>query len=467
MTTRPNILLIIADQLAWKALPIHGNRCVSTPNIDRLGARSAHFSRCYASVPLCQPSRASFWTGRFPHETGVLSNGRKFPQPPIPQDMPTLGSLFSAAGYDCAHFGKTHDAGSLRGFRCQPVQELPVEGTAAWPVNYDTRQDRYATAEIVKYLRGNPSQPFLAVADLNNPHDICNWVGHHQGRHEDKSVPGILPPLPENFRDADFEKRPLPVQYICCSHNRQSQAAGWNETNHRHYLAAYNHYISRLDAEIGLILDALESRPDADNTLVIFTADHGDGMAAHGLVTKQVSLYEETTRVPFMACGPGIHGGGRMLDAPLTSLMDLLPTLCGFAGIAPPTGIWGRSLLPWLRGERNDSPHAHVVSEWHTEWGFTIEPGRMLRTDRYKYIRYLEGDGEEFYDLRHDPGETHTLTDDPVHAAELEKHRALLKKHLEQTRDPFFSLSPLVAPRWRSHPPGHHHHAGPAAPMVE
>lgn len=458
---------MICDQLTWRALPAYGDAYAQTPNIDRILRRGLRFGRAYTPCPLCQPARAAFWTGRWPHETGVLSNGRKHPVPPVPETMPTLGALFAEAGYETVHFGKTHDAGSLRGFRIEPKGELPVETEPAWPVNYDTREDRWATEQVVAYLRGSARRPFLAVADLNNPHNICGWVGQNQGPHEDVPIAGPLPELPGNFRDADFSRRPAPVQYICCSHNRLAQAARWNQINFRHYLAAYYHYLALADAEVGRILDALEARPDADQTLIVFFSDHGDGMASHGMTTKQVSFYEETTRVPLVFAGPAVAGSGRQVDVPLVSLQDMVPTLCDCAGIPTPQGLWGRSLRPWLAGTDGGSPHEYVACEWHTEWGFTIEPGRMIRTDRYKYVRYLEGEGEDLYDLHEDPGETRTLIDSPAYQAALQEHRRLLAEHVRRTGDSFFRLQWQADPRWRSHPPGYHHHIGPAAPQYE
>jgi choline-sulfatase len=467
MAQRPNILIVIVDQLAAQALPAYGDTYAQTPNIDRVIRRGVRFESCYTNCPLCQPARAAFWTGLYPHSTGVLSNGRKHPVPPVPGDVPTLGALFAGAGYETVHFGKTHDAGSLRGFRVAPLGTLPVEAEPAWPLNNDTYRDRHATTQVVAYLEQRGSDgPFLAVADLINPHNICGWVGENVGVHEDVPVPVELPPLPANFETADWEKRPIPVQYVCCSHRRLAQAAPWNETNYRHYLAAYYHYLRRVDDEIGLILDALEARPDAQDTLIVFMSDHGDGIAAHRMVTKQVSMYEETTRVPFAFSGPGVYGADRMVGEALVSNLDLLPTLCDYAGIAAPEGLWGRSLLPWLGEVRGDSPHPYVVSEWHTEWGFTISPGRMVRTPRFKYVRYVEGDGQELYDVLADPGETRTLVDDPAYAATLAEHRVLLLEHVEATDDDFFDLEWLADPRWRSHRPGYQYHTGPAAPLV-
>jgi choline-sulfatase len=466
MTQPNNVLLIITDQLSWRALPAYGDTYASTPNIDRIAERGVRFSQCYTPYPLCQPARAAFWTGRFPHATGVLSNGRKFPVEPVPDSMPTLGERFARAGYRTMHFGKRHDAGSLRGFSLAPVDQVPVGGDDAWPLNRNTFQDRHTTEQATSWLREyQDDTPSFTVVDLVNPHNICGWVGENAGPHVDAPVDVPLPELPDNFEDADFEKRPLPVQYVCCSHNRLAQASSWDRTNYRHYLAAYYHYLHRVDAEIGRILDALATRPDAEQTLIVFMADHGDAMASHRMVTKQVSMIEETTRVPLMFAGPGVRGEGRAVHG-LCSLLDLFPTLCAYAGLQAPTQLWGRSLIPWLQSQPDSEPHPYVVSEWHTEWGYTISPGRMVRTPNYKYLRYLEDEGEALYTIPEDPGEMRTLIDDPGHAEALKAHRQLLDRHLEVTDDPFFSLDWKVAPRWRSHPPGYPNHTGPAAPMV-
>ncbi len=447
-----------------------GNPNYSTPNIERITRGGALFEQCYTPIPLCLPARAALWTGCFPHQTGVTSNGQRHPVPPIPDELPRLGELFARAGYRAVHLGKQHDGGGLRGFEIEPSLELPVESTPAYPVTYDTKQDRYTTTKVVEFLQQHDEQPdgapFIAVADLNNPHNICDWIGANRGARAHLPADGPLPPLPANFRDdpAEFANRPLPVRYLCCTHNRLAQTVGWDEDSYRHYLQAYGHYLRRLDDEIGLILDALQARADADNTLIVLMADHGEGLAAHGLVTKQVSFCEEIARVPLCFAGPGI--APRAWKAPLTSLLDLMPTLCDYANIETPPALWGRSLLPWMRGETSEaSPHRYVAAQWHTEWGDTIEPGRMIRSARYKYTRYLEADGEELYDLQNDAGETRNLAASPAHAAVLDEHRELLARHVDSTADSFFALQPRVEARPQNHAPGYAHHIGPTAAM--
>jgi choline-sulfatase len=462
---RPNILIIITDQLAQRAVGCYGDRWADTPNINSLAAGGVRFSNAYTNCPLCQPSRASFWTGRLPNRTGVTSNGMNYPVPDIPMSMPTLGELFLIAGYETINFGKRHDAGSLRGFKLVETEELEVETPQAWPVNRDSRMDAYTTQKCVEYLHQTHGKPFLAVASLNNPHNICGWVGENAGVHEDMPIPyGELPPLPENFETDDLKNRPLPVQYLCCSHRRLQQACLWSETNYRHYLAAYYYYLRMVDTQIGQILEALHSTPAGKNTLVVFMSDHGDSMVSHRMVTKQVSFYEETTRIPLIFAGPGLKGHGQLLNDPLVSLLDLLPTLCDYAGIPAPGGLFGKSMMPWLCGERPSSWHDYVASEWQTEWGYTVSPGRMVRTRNYKYTKYIEGGGEELYDLEKDPGEKRNLARFGHYSKELKEHREILREHVRATRDKFFGLGIKVDKRWRSHPLGYQNHQGLSAP---
>ncbi len=464
-TGQPNILIILSDQLAQQAVGIYGNRHVSTPNIDALARGGVRFSKAYTSCPLCQPARACLWTGLLSHQTGVDSNGMNYPVPTVSKRTPTLGEIFSDAGYEAVNFGKRHDAGSLRGFRLVDIEEQELEAPEAWPVNYDSKQDVPTTRNVIEFLGGERKRPFIAVTSLNNPHNICGWVGAFEGLHQDPPLPeGELPPLPANFETKDLENLPLPIQYLCCSHRRLQMASGWNEENYRHYLAAYYHYTQMMDAQVGEIMAALKASPAWSNTIVVFLSDHGDGMGAHRMVTKQVSFYEEMTRVPLIFAGPGLAGHGSMLSEPLTSSIDLLPTLCDLAGLKAPASLPGRSMAGWLRGESDRISNEYVVSQWQTEWGYTVSPGRMLRTERYKYTCYLEGNGEEFYDLKKDPGETRNLIRDKGYRKELERHRSLLKDYARGTRDPFFGQGVTVDPRWRSHKPGYPHHQGVSAP---
>lgn len=463
--SKPNILLLITDQLTWRALPYYGNTYAKTPNIDRICKSGAGFDACYCTFPMCLPSRASFWTGLYPHETKVLSNGRLWPVEDVPQSVPTLGSVFAENGYRAVHFGKTHDAGTLRGFETAPVKVAQVEDVSpAWPVSHGAANDRDTAQKAVQFLKESGREPFVLALDFVNPHDICNWVGSFEGPHEDID-PGVpLPELPENFWFDDIKNRPIAVQYICCTHKRQAQAAQWTPENFRHYLAAYYHFIARVDAEIGLVLDALDKRPDRDNTLIVFFADHGDSMAARRRVTKHQDLYEEVTRVPFIFSGPGVVPREKPISGPV-SLLDLFPTLCAFAGIAPPPGLRGIDLTGALRGGEIP-PRDYVVSQFHTEWGFTVSPARMIRDARYKYTHHIEDNAEELFDLENDPFEKVNQAKNAQYAQALTHMRALFERYLLETDDSFLTLPWDANPGWRTHELGlgYENHRGPAAP---
>ena len=459
-----NILFITADQLSFRAMPAHSG-LAKTPNLDRIAQSAIQFDRCYTPCPMCQPARASFWSGRYPHETTVISNDGMFRREQIDPSLVTLGDVFAAAGYETMHFGKTHDAGALRGFTCAEGAMAEVSGPAAFPYTGDTKFDRHTADVAADWLRTPREKPFFAAVEFVNPHNICEWIGANEGVHENAEDMGKLPPLPENFRFDDIENRPRAMQYLCCSHRRQAQTAGWTDENFRAYLAAYYHYIERFDLELGLVLDALDASGQADNTLIVFTADHGDHMAARGMVTKHAAFYEEVTRVPLYIRLPGAKdakGAKKHVDAAV-SLIDLFPTFCAFADLPAPNGLRGVDLLALAAG--NTAPQEAVFSEWHTEWGYVIAPGRMVCTDALKYTNFI-GDGEELFDLRKDPFEARNVIHDPAYRAEAEAMRAKLAAYTTETNDDFFTLAPreaVTTPGWKTHTLGLQYHHGPAA----
>ncbi len=480
--TQPNILIIITDHSAQKSIGAYGNPDVKTPNIDALAAEGVRFSQVYTPCPLCQPARAAFWTSRYSHETTVRSNESS---EKIPENMPTLGQLFNSAGYECYHTGKTHDAGSLKGFKKAPVnQSKAPAGRWSRHYNYDTKRDEYTVPAMIDFIKGVHEKPFLAVLDLHNPHNICGYVGNNERTESKPYVPSLdddeLPPLPDNFDVDDWNSRPLPVQYLCCTHPRLWQGAEWNERNYRHYLAAFYHFTNMADQKIGLVVQALKDADLYDNTLIVYYADHGDGMASHRMITKHASFYEETTRGPLIFRGPNLENPGRQVDGPLVSTLDVLPTLCDYADVERPPLVRGQSLWAFLRGKNPGSLHHYVVSQWHKEYnkvgrnpqyaitGRATSPGRMLRTQQYKYIKYLEGEGEEMYDLHSDPGEKKNIIDHPAYADAVTEHRELLKRYINETGDDFFSLEVDVDPGFRrSHPLGYQHHWEPYGTPVD
>ena len=477
-----NILVIISDHLTTRAVGAYGESdWADTPNIDRLAARGVLFDNMYTSCPLCAPARASFWTGRLPHDTGVLANGTKVERPGIvpngsvPEDMATVGACFRDAGYKTIHFGKCHDSGGLRGFEIVPDgQRKSAPAAEGYPENSDTWKDNWAMDRFAEWAGGGFPDPFCCVVDLQNPHNICGWVGEHSsldGPVRHPAGAADLPELPANHRVADWENVPPPVRYICCSHIRTGQTAHYTDEDWRYYIDAFRHYSKMADDHVGTVLRLLEEGGVLDDTLVVLMADHGDGMGSHQLATKQVAFYEETMRVPFIVAGPGVPRGGQRIET-LASLLDLLPGLADYAGIDVPGDLPGKSFAPLLAGEGGE--REFVAAEWYSEWGYTVSPGRMIRSKDFKYVSYLEGSGgaddptggEELYDLTRDRGETVNLAADPARRQVLLEHRALLKRHIREQADPFYSYEAVVDEKWRAHPPGYRHHSGPPAPLA-
>jgi choline-sulfatase len=467
MKEQPNFLMIQVDQLQNRFLKAYGGNA-NTPNIDTLFNEGTAFESCTCPFPLCQPSRASFWTDRYPHKTNILSNGRKWHCELYGGKEKTVGDLFSEAGYQTLHFGKRHDSGTLRGFDLVNEGETWMKDeNKAFPLNFDTFRDRYTTDRAVAFLNEprTSSKPLMMVVDLINPHNICGYIGENIGPNKNLPSEQELPPLPPNFAFDDIENRADPVKYICCSHKRQSQVAKWTEQDFRQYIAAYAYYLGLADSMIGEILTALQQSGLQENTIIVFMSDHGEALAARGSVTKQVAMYQELTQVPLAFCGKGIPKGKRLVRGLISSL-DVPPTLFELAGIAIPDSFDGISFKKQLF-DHTPATREYVISQWHTEWGYTVEPGRMLMTENFKYIHYLEGNFEEFYDLGKDPYETKNVVHQPEYRQELENHRKLFATYLEESQDPYLSLPWKVNPRWRSHEIGYRNHRGISAPEAE
>lgn len=456
----PNFLIIQCDHLTQRVVGAYGETTGVTPAIDGIAAQGVTFSNAYIGCPLSQPSRAGLWTGLMPHQTNVRSNTDTRVNQPVAENVSTLGSLFTAQGYDAVHFGKMHDMGALRGFKHKEPVPQPFEDPE-FPVSRDSFLDVGTCRDVVGYLNNPPEQPFICIADFQNPHNICGYIGANEGKHTDKPLNRELPPLPDNFEVNDWSNLPLPIQYICCNHRRMAQASEWSETNYQHYIAAFQHYTRMVDKQISEVLHALYATPAGENTIVVLLADHGDGMASHRMVTKLVSFYEEVTNVPFIIAGPGIRNINKPVDQLLTQpTLDLLPTLCELAGIDVPQEKKGISLAPFLKGKKQVHKHPYVVSEWHTEYEEIITPGRMIRSPRYKYTHFLEDEGEELYDLKKDPGEKVNLAKDPAYASVLQEHRNMLEDYITRTNDDYLSLDIKADKCWREHKPGYPNHRG-------
>ena len=421
-TPRPNLLLILTDQQSHQAWSGARNPWLATPAMDSLAESGTVFEEAYCNYPVCSPSRGSIFTSRLPHETGVMTNGRA-----IPSTMPTMGEVFRAAGYRTAYAGKWHLPKSFDGMTAFDK----IAGGHA----LGAKMDSPVAEACVNYLNQAEAsaEPFLLVASFMNPHDICDWIRQHPGA---RNHPNRFryPPAPSNLQVDPGE--PEAIQFHrTAGYDLMSQAVGiaahWLRDDFRHYLHDYYRMVESVDREIGRVLAALRTNALAGNTVIAFASDHGEGLGGHRWVQK-ASFWEESVHVPFIWSGPGIQAGQRSRD--LTTLIDILPTFCDLAGVSAPPVVRGHSLRAALAGK--PQPRNHVTS--HLRFDSASREGRMLRTERYKYVAFNSGARpEQLYDLLVDPGETRNQAADPGAQAMLNEHRALLREELRRTQDSF------------------------------
>ena len=384
----PNLLFMHLDQHYWEAVSAFGCPHVSTPNIDRLAAQGSSFSLSYSANPVCCPARTCWYTGRASTENGVIMND----QWPIAPDMPDMGQWFSARGYDSVYAGKWHVTGRVltQSFR------VLTPGSGIGEVT-DGAVSRAAEGFLRSRKAGD--KPFFLNVGFLQPHDCCYWVFEHHGGLPLTRLgppPADLPPLPPNHGNCRQEPAP-----IARKREKRQGATEWSPEHWRWYLWNYYRMVEMADAEVGRVLNALEDAGLARDTLVILSADHGDGLARHGLTSKMF-LYDEAARVPFIAACPGRVQAGVRDTRHLISGLDVAPTLCDFAGIEGMPKARGLSLRPLLEG-RGDTPwREFLVSD-------TFRTGRLVRTPEYKYIAYQGDPATQLFDMRSDPGELTNL----------------------------------------------------------
>ena len=437
--TKPDVLYILTDQQAADAMSCAGNTDLHTPAMDRIAAAGVRFERTYCTQPLCVPSRASLVTGRFPHEVGVPWNLHAH-ECERPRRHRWLGNIMAEAGYETAWVGKWHlpveiEARDVHGFAI----------TAETPGN---QQDHRVPPVCREILTQQHDRPLLLVASFVNPHDCCQAARDQplpNGPIGDPAPPDQCPALPANFEPPPGEPRVLRDKVVP-AHPAAYPTADWSRDRWQQYRWQYNRLVEKVDRHVADLLDALDASGRLDNTLIIFTSDHGDGIASHRWNQKQV-LYDEVARIPMLVAAPSRRRAGEVDHRLVSMNIDLIPTLCDYADAPVPEQLPGRSLRPLIEGQAIDAWRQAVYCE--TEFaGFGLDAstgvkGRMVRTERYKYIAYSEGDDrEQLFDMIDDPGEMHDLSSSPEHAATLAEHRDRLARWCMDTRDDF----PLVTP---------------------
>lgn len=436
---RPNILLVLTDQQTSQAISCAGTEGLHTPNMNRLAGEGVRFATAVCTSPVCGPARASLATGLMPHQHGLVFNHDERFADDENTRLPTFGDQLRAAGYGTWWIGKWHAqefypnrAARLHGFDFLPT-------ALSGPDHLGLAADAPVTDRAISFLENAPTAPWFLGVSWHNPHDICYWI---MGEHMEELAPvtsdGPWSDLPPNFAIAPDEPEFIKLCRERAEYGPEIRwTTGWSEDQWSAYLRAYWRLVEKIDGELGRLLDALDRTGLAENTLVIFTSDHGEGCAAHHLVVKLMP-YDEAITVPLIARWPGHIPAGGVCSGHVASGLDLAPTICDFAGAPTPADGWlGSSLRPFAEAPETPGRKYAVVS---------VDPdpsrpdltARVVRSDTHKYIAFSTGTPREaLYDLRVDPGETQNVAMVPGQQQALSRHRNLLGEWLNRTADPF------------------------------
>ena len=429
---KPNILLVMADQLAPFQTGPYGNREVKTPHLDRLAREGITFTTAYSSSPLCVPARAALMSGRYVSRIGVYDNASV-----LHSEIPTFAHHLRAAGYETTLSGKMHFVGAdqLHGFerrltadiypadfawtpqweggntlnpRGTPKARMALEArVAANPsqMQYDDNAQQKALA----FLRDRPSgasasqRPFLLCVSFSDPHGP--YVVPQELWDLYEGVPITLPEVPADM---------APHQSTMDQWVNKFNGLGLVDMRDRKALyrlrRTYYGQVSYVDRKLGELLDCLKARNELTNTVVLFTSDHGD-MLAERLMVEKRTFYEWGARVPLIAWSPSRWKGGRTSPEPV-SLIDIFPTLSEIAGAAAPIEIDGRSFLNLLEGRPDTGAPRVAISEYHGEG--VLAPCFMIREGDFKYV-HVTGAEDQLFNLRDDPGEWKNLAGDGQH----------------------------------------------------
>lgn len=432
--TRPNILILMVDQLTGTLFPDGPEAFLHAPNLKRLAERSVRFANTYTPSPLCAPARASFMSGQLPRRTRVYDNAAEFAS-----DIPTYAHHLRRAGYQTALSGKMHFVGpdQLHGleqrlttdiypadFGWTPDYRKPGERIDWWYHNlgsvtgagvaeitnqyeYDDDVAFQAVQKLYDLSRGLDGRPWCLTVSFTHPHDPFVARRRYWDRYD--GAPELTPPAAVPYEDQDPHSR------------RLMDACDWRafdltDDNIRRARQGYFANISYIDDKIGEILDVLEAT--RQEAIVVFLSDHGEMLGRRGLWFK-MNFFEGSARVPLMIAAPGLTPA--RIDTAVSTL-DVVPTLAALAGIDLTEVMpWtdGENLLPLATGTGSRGP---VPMEYAAEG--TITPMVALREGAWKYIR-CPADPELLFDLANDPYETMNLAGDPRAAEILAHFRAL------------------------------------------
>lgn len=463
---RKNVLFIISDDLN-NFLGCYGDARARTPNIDRLAARGVMFRRAYCTFPLCGPSRNSMLTGLYPNSTGILLNQQLFRQT-IPSHIP-LPQAFRRAGYFAGRIGKLYhynvpksvgtnghdDPGSweleLNPAGVDRLEEEPFiqtltpgqfGGTLSWyasPHGDEKHTDGMLAADaewVLERCAARGDRPFFLAVGFYRPH-----------------TPYVAPEVPY-FGYYPQDEMPVPLGIEAYRDKVPPAALGsykreqdkLTDESRREVIQGYYASISFMDAQVGRVVAALDRLGLADQTVIVFTSDHGYHMGEHGLWQK-MSLFEESARVPMLIVAPGVAAGGGVVESPVSQL-DLYPTLAELCGIETPGNLQGQSLVPMLT-DPQASGRGWALTQVTRRGGGDRFFGYSIRTQRWRYTEWDEGrQGRELYDHDADPREQTNLALRPEHADTVRELSTELRAAVDATFPESGETPPLRPGTW-------------------
>ncbi|MEP7204503.1 MAG: choline-sulfatase [Ilumatobacteraceae bacterium] len=440
---QPNILLLMADQMAAAYLPSYGHPLVKAPALQRLADRGVQFTSMYSNSPLCAPARFAMMSGQINSRIGAYDNASEFAA-----SIPTFAHHLRNAGYQTCLAGKMHFVGpdQLHGFEERLTTDI-YPADFGWTPNWDDGEARFdwwfhnmdsvvnaGVAEATNQLdyddevgfrtvrklrdlaRSSDNRPWMLTASFTHPHDPYAMRQKYWDRYDHDEID-----LPRVGRLPADQLDPHSARLRNVSAMDRTEISEAQILNARH---AYYAAIAYVDEWVGTIIDTLETCGMGDNTVVIFTADHGDMLGERGLWYK-MNFFEGACRIPLIVAGPGIAAA---IASETVSLLDVMPTLLDLAGSERPELADGSSLLPILGGDYE--PQRTVYGEYLGEGA--IAPILMIRRGEFKYV-YCEADPPQLYDLATDPDELVNLCTLPEHAGTVADFEAEVHKRWRPT----------------------------------
>ncbi|MEZ4712787.1 MAG: sulfatase-like hydrolase/transferase [Caldilineaceae bacterium] len=448
VSTPPNILLIHADQHRYDCVGCNGHPLLQTPNLDRLAAEGVNFTHAFCPIPLCAPSRTSLLTGVWPVQHGCIANAGTEAGATVRPQLTTFSQVLRQAGYALSYIGKWHEAGRTpldygfdhyvaerdygawrqgQGLPPRPQQNrwfgevdpyiTPAQSRLAWGA-----QQAMAALEAASVQ----AQPFFIRWDPGEPH-LPNVVPEP---YASLYPPAQIAPWPS------FPDRLCNKPFIQQQQRRTWGLADWTWADWAPIVSRYLGEITLLDHQIGRVLARLDALGLAENTLVIYAADHGDLCGGHGMIDKHFVMYEELVRVPLiLRWSAGLPAGLRN-DGFVCAALDLAATFCDAARMEAPAHFVGQSLLPIARGEQS-SQRRHAFASYHGNQ-FGLYSQRMVRDRRWKLVWNATAE-DELYDLESDPGELTNLAGASECADVLADLRQNLVAWMDEINDPLLN----------------------------